>query len=333
MTSETLLSEMENRFRVNADGIFEAGNTNYWSNLNKEENKELIEALKSKPARQALREKQPWLENVIYSPKRQAGLELLELTGEETCIDYGCMWGALTIPLAQRTRFVLGIDQTLDSLRFLKARTLESGCGNVALLNADLKSMPILSHKAHVAIVNGVLEWIPESGTVELKKFHGHRAERTYQGSPRDHQKSFLIRVRENLVPGGKLYLAIENRYAYDMFLGAKDPHNSLRFTTILPRKMAGLLSRFQLKRPYVNWLYSFKELEKLLIEAGFSSVDSYLCFPDYRFPERIVPYSNDLADFDPFRGSATRQKLEKALFKIMRLRWLARSIIAIART
>lgn len=197
MTTEPLITELENRFRLKQDGIFEGGNTSYWSNLNADENRELIEMLKTKSARTALRRKQPQLEDVIYSPKRQAGLELLDLTGEEICIDYGCMWGALTIPLAQRTKFVLGVDQTLFSLEFLKARMKESSCDNIALLNTDLKSMPILSNKADVAIVNGVLEWIPETGPVELKNFYGKRLERTYEGSPRDQQKSFLQRVGE----------------------------------------------------------------------------------------------------------------------------------------
>ena len=49
-------------------------------------------------------------------------LDLIQLHGDEVCIDYGCMWGALTVPLALRTRFVLGVDQTLESLQFLKAR-------------------------------------------------------------------------------------------------------------------------------------------------------------------------------------------------------------------
>jgi len=331
--------ELTRRFGCE-EGIYRAEpSPGYWSNLNTDENKELMEALENKPAREAIREKFPALEEVIYSLKRQAGLELLDLTGEETCIDYGCMWGALTIPLAQRTRFVLGVDQTMDSLRFLKARARESRCDNVALLNADLKSMPLLSRKADIAVVNGVLEWIPESGTVELKKFYGQRTVRTYQGNPRDHQKSFLQRVHENLTPGGKLYLAIENRYAYEMFLGVPDPHSNLRFTSIAPRKVADWISRIKLGRAYVNWLYSFGDLEQLLKDAGFSAIDSYLCFPDYRFPQKILSTANSLEDFQsalpdkPFLKWKVRRLLENILFRKLKLKGLAPSIIAIART
>src|SRR5256885_10509092 len=165
----TLLNELSHRFTHEEDGIFTSGMTGYWSNLGTAENRDLIALTHAKPAREALRERQPQLEDIIYSPMRPAGLELLDLRGDETCIDYGCMWGALTIPLAKRTRQVLGIDQTLESLKFLKARLKESHCDNVALLNHDLRTLPAFTQKADVAIVNGVLEWIPEEGKVELK--------------------------------------------------------------------------------------------------------------------------------------------------------------------
>ncbi len=43
------------------------------------------------------------------------------------------MWGAITIALAKRTEFVLGIDQTMDSLRFLKARIKEENVNNIEI--------------------------------------------------------------------------------------------------------------------------------------------------------------------------------------------------------
>lgn len=332
-----LAGELAERFDRNENEIFLGKTTTaYWSNLNMDENEQLIEVLKTKPALEALREKQPQLEEVIYSPKRQAGLELLDLTGEEICVDYGCMWGALTIPLAKRTRFVLGVDQTLHSLEFLRARMNESGCPNIALLNADLNSMPILSNKADVAVVNGVLEWIPETGSVELKKFYGKHLKRTYEGSPEGRQRAFLQRVGGNLKEGGRLYLAIENRWGYEM-LWQKDPHSHLRWTSLAPRFAANWLSKVQLGRPYVNWLYSFKSLEKLLKEAGFSMVDSYLCFPDYRFPEKIISHSNDLSDFLSAKEGPVHWKrdikrlIENLLFRKMKQKWLAPSIVMIA--
>src|SRR5205807_9325678 len=191
-------------------------------------------------------------------------------------------------------------DQTLESLKFLKARLKESHCDNVALLNHDLRTLPAFTQKADVAIVNGVLEWIPEEGKVELKQFFGQRMYRSYNSDPGTLQLSFLRKVCENLAADGKLYLAIENRFDYKMFFGAKDPHANLRFTTVLPRKVANWISRLLLGRPYVNWIYSVHGLKRLLLEAGFGQIDLYMCFPDYRYPERIIPFNHSLKGFTP---------------------------------
>jgi hypothetical protein len=340
--SMSLQDELEERFTCTVDGIYVSGAGGYWSNLTLEENKRLIEALRTKSPREALIEHQPWLEDIIYSPKRPAGLELLQLTGEEKCIDYGCMWGALTIPLAQRTRFVLGVDQTADSLVFLQARLKESGCSNAALLNHDIRFMPLLSNKVDIAVVNGVLEWIPEQGAIELKTYYARRQKKKYAGNPREHQKSFLRRVCENLTERGILYLAIENRYDLNAFFGAEDPHTGLLFTPFAPRALANLLSKVQLGRPYVNWLYSFKGLSRLLTESGFSAVDLYMCFPNYRYPERIIPFDRSLRDFRPTisrTNARGEQSLKRQLarvgeylaFRWLGLKWFAPSIIAIA--
>jgi hypothetical protein len=251
----------------------------------------LIESLQYKSALEALRDYRPDFEDVIFSPKRQAGLEILQLQGDEVCIDYGCMWGAMTVPLARRTKFVLGVDQTLESLQFLKARLRDDGLDNVALLRNNLRNMPVLPEQARadVAIINGVLEWIPEAGVIELGTYFGKHHKKNYLGHPGEQQKLFLRRVYENLSEKGKLYLAIENRYDFKMFFGIKDPHSYTMFTTIAPRKLANLISLRKLGRPYVNWLYSFRGVVSLLKKTGFSKVVLYRCSPDYRFPESIV--------------------------------------------
>lgn len=339
-----ILTFLKSQYQINSEDIFFSDNNGYWSNLNKEENKVLIESLQHCSAREALVKHQAWLEDVVYSPKRQAGLELLQLSGDEFCIDYGCMWGALTIPLAKRVKFVLGIDQTLDSLRFLRARTVEEGLSNVALLCHDIRKMPVLPNNSQVdiAIVNGVLEWVPEEGPIELKKYYGKYDAKKYSVSPRQQQVLFLKKVNENLNDGGKLYIAIENRFDFKMFLGMKDPHANILFASFLPRKIADYLSRIILGRPYVNWLYSFEGIDALLKEAGFSKADLYMCFPDYRFPEKIISCNSSLNDFRTTislrneRGRITFKRnvgiiAEFIVFRMLKAKYFAPSIIAIA--
>src|ERR1019366_9330709 len=69
----------------------------------------------------------------------------------------------------------------------------------------------------------------------------------------------------------------------------------NLFLTSVLPRVLADTVSRAVLGRPYVNWIYSFPGLRKLLLEAGFSSVALHACFPDYRYPEWIAPYAEGI--------------------------------------
>jgi len=332
-------------YKTSDEGIFLTQyDDSYWSNLSRDENKLLIESLKNNTAREALVKHQPWLEDIIYSPKRQAGLELLQLTGNEFCIDYGCMWGALSIPLAKRTRFVLGIDQTLDSLRFLKARIEEEKLSNIELLCHDIRKIQILPDdiKADIAIVNGVLEWVPEEGPIELGNYYGKYAPKRYLNHPGYQQEYFLRQVYQNLKGHGKLYLAIENRFDFKMFLGVKDPHANIMFVSILPRKIANYVSLLRLGRPYVNWLYSFDGINALLKKAGFSKVDLYMCFPDYRFPERIIPYENSLDDgyalMISSRNSKGKRTIKRTLarvlqtlaYRLIRENYFAPSIIAI---
>lgn len=325
------------------DGFFVADIEGYWSNLTKADNKIMLESLRYGTAREALLKHQPWLEDVVYSPKRQAGLEILQLCGDEVCIDYGCMWGALTVPLALRTKFVLGVDQTLESLQFLKARLRDEGVDNVALLRNSLREMPVLPDQVRVdvAVVNGVLEWIPEDGDVELKTYYGKHHPKVYSGHPGEQQESFLRLVHQNLNEKGKLYLAIENRFDFKMFLGVKDPHSNTLFTTVLPRKVANWISLAKLGRPYINWTYSFAGIASFLERTGFSKVDLYMCFPDYRFPESIIDYNSPL---DNYRSTISRKNangkitirrtgariVELITFRVLKAKALAPSIIAI---
>jgi len=339
----TLIEFINTNYQKNYDDIYQADVEGYWSNFNKEENKILIESLQYKSAKEALREFEPRFEDIIFSPKRQAGLEMLQLQGDEVCIDYGCMWGALTIPLALRTKLVLGVDQTMESLQFLKARLRDEGLDNVMLLRNDLRKMPLFPEEARadVAIVNGVLEWIPEVGNIELGNYFGKHQKKKYSDHPGEQQELFLRRVYENLSEKGKLYLAIENRFDFKMFFGIKDPHSDTIFTTIAPRILANFISLKKLGRPYVNWLYSFNGINSLMKKVGFSEIDLYRCYPDYRFPESIVYYDHPtdnsrlIKSWRNEKGKITFRRtgariIEFILKRMLKVKNLAPSIIAI---
>lgn len=343
METERLVLDMEkklNQFGYTQDenGIYVSGKTGYWSNLNQSENTEFLKSIeKNSQPRTVVKEMHPELENVIFSPKREAGLELMNIKKDDVCIDYGCMWGSLSVGMAKRGGLVYAIDQTYDSLRFLFLRKKFDDLKNIWCVQDDIRKLN-LKVTADIAVVNGVLEWVPESGTIELKNYYGKRAKKTYSNrDPQKQQQSFLNNVAENLKPGGKLLLAIENRFDYSQFLGRRDPHSNLLFTSILPRKISNLISWITLGRPYINYIYSFHQLRRMILSSGFSEVELFMAFPHYHQPELILPYKNGIEFYKKYENDSCSLKrklirnLEYILMKVFKAKFLAPSIMVVA--
>ena len=239
---------IKNGFKIDETGIYKSGNEGYWSNLDKEKNKKFVELLKNKSPLEVVRKIIPELEDHIYSINREVALELLDITKDDICIDYGCMWGVLSVGLEKRGGRVIAVDQTEDSLTFLNSRKFFEGYENITCVQDDIREIT-LENSTNIAIVNGVLEWVPEFGDIELKSYFGKKNEKVYPKiSPEKLQSNFLRNVYTNLKSNGELLLAIENRYDYKQFIGGKDPHVDLYFTSFLPRWISSLISKWKLK-------------------------------------------------------------------------------------
>jgi hypothetical protein len=342
MNPEGSLNQYLNQYPKESSSIFKTSDTSgYWSNLSKQQNAELMSLLGKMPVKECIQKTQPQHTEVIFSEKRAAGIELLKLEGDEVAVDLGCMWGALTIPLAKQTGQVLGVDQTIESLKFSEARAQEEHLNNINFLCGNLRNIKLPKNTFDVAIVNGVLEWVPEFDSVVVDDYWHKAKETSAQDSPGEIQKAFLRGVHAGLKDKGRMLLAIENRYDYKMFLGVRDPHTGTLFTTLTPRWMANLISKVVRKRSYRPWIYSFTELNKILHEVGFSKVTLHACWPDYRMPDHITPYGVRDAHFQPIAARSTNNRLkwkrvlanrvEWLLFKVFNLQYFAPSIIAIA--
>jgi cyclopropane fatty-acyl-phospholipid synthase-like methyltransferase len=323
-------------YKVDDQGIYISNNKGYWSNLSKEENKNFVSLMDEVNPRAAVQKAIPHLEGMIFSEEREAALELINLKKDGVCIDYGCMWGVMSVGMAKRGQTVLAIDQTYDSLHFLKKRREHDKLNNIYLLQNDIKEVNFKGI-ADYALVNGVLEWIPEVGEVDLTNFYGVKKERNYKvDSPRKMQLDFLKRVSSSLKEGGEMLLAIENRYDYQRFIGKKDPHANLFFTTFLPRFISNFISKVILRRPYRNYIYSFKGIEKLVKEAGFKTVELNMGFPDYHFPAIIAPYSDQgVEEYKKYQNKlrvTKKQKLsyyfEYLIMKHFKMRFFSPAII-----
>lgn len=323
------------------DGIWLGPEGGYWSNINKSDQVNLLTDLGHMKAEEAMKKHFPEYFEVVFSPKRAAGLALLDITKDDVVLDAGCMWGALTIPAARTGATVIGIEQTYHSLALVRQRVKDEGLNNICLVCADLKKIQFTKNSVDKFIINGVLEWLPETETIELKKYYGKKSEhaKTYIEHPRNAQSNFLQKAYNSMKKGGKLYLAIENRYDILHFLGKPDPHCNVRFITFLPRRLQDYFSRLILNRPYTNWIYSRNELIKLVAEAGFSEINMHYAFPDYRFPEYIFT-DNGMSNFYPFqyRLRSTRIKklvgyiVEEVVYRRLKAKSMAPCFIVVAK-
>ena len=324
----------------NKNGIWEGPSGGYWSNLDIEENKRYLKDLSVLGARKTVEQYFPQHSEVIFSPKRAAGLSLLDLKPGEIVLDVGCMWGALTVPLAKAGCNVIAIDQTLDSLLLLKQRLFDDKLTNVEIVRSDLKKIKYKESSIDKFVVNGVLEWIPEIGNIELKKYYGRKVhgKKYASDNPGHLQKEFLKNIYAGLKKNGKLFLAIENRFDIFYFLGLPDPHCNIKFITFLPRWMQDIISRAILRRPYVNWTYSRPALKKMLSEAGFKDISIFYAFPDYRYPEYILT-DKGMNYYRPSlyrRGKGIGVKalcyaIEDIIFRRLKLKFFSPSLIIIA--
>ena len=332
-----------NKFQLTNGNIYfdKTSQKGYWSNLSKKENSKILDLLKSLSPEEVTLKEMPQHYEVIFSSQRAAAAELLNLKGHEVIVDLGCMWGALTIPLAKQCKHVLGIDQTKESLIFSSKRAEKENLKNISFLNANLRDVK-LPQLFDAAIVNGVLEWVPETSEVDLNQFFTSKSLKTNtKNNPKVIQKSFLKKVYNSLNTDGKLLLAIENRYDYKYFLGFKDPHAQTLFTTILPKKLVSILFKIFKKKDYNTWIYSFNETKKLVKEAGFKNVDIYSAWPHYHFPEQIFKHGCLDGTFilpSIRRNGKVKFKLlvkrffETILFKILKLDFFAPAIIIIGK-
>lgn len=340
--SRNLFKKILNLYPIlDKNSIFKSGKKGYWSNLSKEENNRFNKMIKNSGAKKAVQSLIPQFEDMIYSEKREGSLELLDHTQKGVCIDFGCMWGVLSIGMAKRGHSVIAIDQTYESLFFLKKRIEEDKLNNIFMIQDDIKETKF-NDIANYAIVNGVLEWVPIIEEVEVKKFYRKNYKSYIKNleKPDKIQKKFLKTIYKSLKTDGKMLLSIENRHSYQYYMGKKDPHSNLLFTTFLPRFLSNFISNIFHNKPYKNYIYSFKDMENMVIGAGFKECKTFMCYPDYHFPEMILRYSDQgILNYGKYPNKnriTIKQKIsyyvEYVLMKYLKAKFFSPAIIIIAK-
>jgi SAM-dependent methyltransferase len=245
----------------------------------------------------------PFLQENAASSGRADARFFLPLGPDTMVLDIGCMWGALSVAIAPHCGAVIGIDQTLETLQLAQLRASEEGLSNVSFMCCDALSIPLKHESFDVVLMNGVLEWLGLDGNYVVDEQWGKRAPihpAAANGSygPRHMQLAGLCEAFRLLKPGGTLFVAIENRVGIGYFLGQPDDHNGLRFTTLLPRRLADLYSKRALGQPYRTYTYTDRGLQRLLANGGFAEISLLTALPNYRNPLTIAPVDRRVLDF-----------------------------------
>jgi len=311
------------------DGIWYGPGEGYWSNIDQSMNNKYLKDLKTLGSKKTVRRYFPQNENTIFSLKRAGGIAALDYSQEETILDAGCMWGALSIPLARTKANVIAVDQTEESLRFLKQRKDEEKLKNLHLIRADLKTIDFRKNVFDKIIINGVLEWIPEEEKVEVYHFvkrnknilHNVKLffrRENIKVKPIEEQRLFLKKIYSCLKEKGCLYLAIENRYDLFYFLGLPEQHCGIRFISLLPRFMQDGLSLLLRGRRFRSWTHSKIALTKLLQSAGFCNIDFNYAFPNYREPEFILCNKGGMKFFRYYKSVGKKPLYKKIILRLI---------------
>jgi len=234
-----------------------------------------------RPWREVVRERyavaKPWLHRIITDPSRTLFFDAVLPPGDGLTLDLGAGWGQTARPLAAH-RPVVALEPVAERLAFIRAAARQDGVdGNLSYLGADYFDVRFETKFATICAI-GVFEWVGA--------FQNHT-------DPQERQRAFLRKARAELSPGGALVLGIENRLGLKYLLGCPDDHLGVPQVACLPAALARRRWQESGGRALQSFTYSLTELEQMLRTAGFTSIEFFAAFPDYKLPDKIIPLSD----------------------------------------
>ena len=228
------------------------------------------------------------------SPIRENLLEWYDFGKGKSLLEIGAGCGALTGLFCRKLERVVAVDLSRKRSLINAARNREAE--NLEILVGNFEDIRMEEKFDYVTLI-GVLEYSI-----------------CYINST-DPFGDMLKRARSHLKPGGKLIVAIENKYGIKYWAGATEDHTGKPFDGITGYDGVDRVRTF-----------SRKGLEKLLRDAGYGELQFYYPLPDYKLPTEIhsekrlpkhYPVAGNTPNYDRDRINLFNE--EKAMDELIR--------------
>jgi len=207
----------------------------------------------------------------LTDKRRGIFLDLLPMNGADV-LEIGPGFGQFTDKIARVARTVVALEVDAEQADFIREKVRQESLSNVIVTaGGEDCLLPYEDRSFDLVILNLVLEWC----ATRLTEPH------------EDAQRRLLHEIARVLRDGGRLYVATKNRFALRYLIGKPDEHyHGMRFGSALPRWLADLIHA----RRSRGRLYSWRGLQKLLHNAGFSIEQSWWAAPEMRYADEMVP-------------------------------------------
>lgn len=217
----------------------------------------LIHAVESpEQTEKCLLENDSW--QVLYqlSDIRENLLEWYPFDPQASLLEIGAECGALTGLFCKKVKRVVAVEASARDVKVNLKR------------NGKYENLTVVTDELYRVDTKEKFDYVTITG------LFGY-AGRIWESD--DPYMDLLHRAKEYLKPGGRLFLAIENRYGVKYFAGAKEDHTGRCFDGLENYAAADDVRTF-----------AHKTLNKMLTEAGFSQNDFYYPMPDEKLPFEI---------------------------------------------
>lgn len=217
----------------------------------------LLDIVKNKSAAEydsVIEEQKNWPILYHLSPLRENIVDWIPMDKSAKVLEVGSGCGAITGALARKAGEVTCVE--LSKKRSLINAWRHRDCGNITIHVGNFKEIePLLPGDFDYICLIGVFEYA-----------------QSYIGGDRPYEE-YLAKLLAHLAPGGRLVIAIENKYGLKYFAGCREDHLGTYFSGIENYAGGGEVRTF-----------GRNGLERIFESSGAGEYHFYYPYPDYKF-------------------------------------------------